>query len=98
MTARTVIGFPRWLATPTRLNFLLPGKRRAVAHRLQARHATLTEFLEVLGVDAAHVGQNVAGIEHHISRSTLEAIGALTKALRKHPLVLVEVLKRGTPG
>ena len=69
MTARTVIGFPRWLATPTRLNFLLPGKRRAVAHRLQARHATLTEFLEVLGVDAAHVGQNVAGIEHHISRS-----------------------------
>ena len=58
----------------------------------------LTEFFEVLGINAADASQDVEGIEHHISRSTLEAIDALTKALRKHPLVLAEVLKRGRSG
>ena len=104
LTPSTVSNMVRRLAGQDLIEFenyrglRLTNKGRAVAHRIQARHAILTEFLEVLGVDAADVGQDVEGIEHHISRSTLEAIGALTKALRKHPLVLAEVLKRGTSG
>jgi Mn-dependent DtxR family transcriptional regulator len=76
----------------------LTNKGHAVAHRIQARHAILTEFFEVLGINAADASQDVEGIEHHISRSTLEAIASLTKALRKHPLVLAEVLKSGRSG
>jgi hypothetical protein len=51
-----------------------------------------------LGINAADVCQDIEGIEHQLSHSTLEAIDALTKALRKHPLVLAEVLKRGRSG
>jgi hypothetical protein len=46
-------------------------------------------------MNAADVCQDVEGIEYHISRSPLEAIDALTKALRKQPLVPAEVLKCG---
>jgi hypothetical protein len=49
-------------------------------------------------MNAADVCQDVEGIVYHISRSTLEAIDALTKALRKHPFVLAEVLKCGRSG
>jgi Mn-dependent DtxR family transcriptional regulator len=73
----------------------LTNKGRVVAHRIQARHAILAEFFEVLGINPVDASQDVEGIEHHISRSTLDAIDALTKVLRKYPIVLAEVLKRG---
>ena len=104
LTPSTVSNMVRRLASQDLIEFenyrglRLTTKGRAVAHRIQARHAILTEFLQALGVNPADVGQDVEGIEHHISRSTLEAIDALTKALRKYPLVLAEVLKRGHSG
>lgn len=49
-------------------------------------------------MNAADVCQDVEGIEYHISRSPLEAIDALTKALRKPPLVPAELLKCGRSG
>jgi len=104
LTPSTVSNMVRRLASQYLIEFenyrglRLTNKGRVVAHRIQARHAILTEFLQALGINAADVSRDVEGIEHHISRSTLEAIGALTKALRKHPNVLAEVLKRGRSG
>ena len=104
LTPSTVSNMVRRLAGQDLIEFenyrglRLTNKGHAVAHRIQARHAILTEFFQVLGINAADASQDVEGIEHHISRSTLEAIAALTKALRKHPLVLAEVLKSGRSG
>jgi Mn-dependent DtxR family transcriptional regulator len=104
LTPSTVSNMVRRLASQDLIEFenyrglRLTNKGRTVAHRIQARHAILTEFLQALGISAADVCQDVEGIEHHISRSTLEAIVALTKALRKHPIILAEVLKRVRPG
>ncbi len=104
LTPSTVSNMVRRLARLDLIEFenyrglRLTDKGRAVAQRIQARHAILAEFLEVLGINGDDVRQDVEGIEHHISRSTLEAIEALTKALRKYPAVLAEILKRDRSG
>src|ERR1700748_2019218 len=48
------------------------GKKRA--RRIAERHKLLTEFLKLLGVDDRVIHQDVEGMEHHISPSTLRAI------------------------
>jgi len=104
LTPSTVSNMVRRLARLDLIEFenyrglRLTDKGRAVAQRIQARHAILADFLEVLGINGDDVRQDVEGIEHHISRSTLEAIEALTKALRKYPAVLAEILKRDRSG
>ncbi len=50
-------------------------------HRLgklmKQRHAMLAEFLRMLGVEEIIIQQDVEGIEHHVSPTTLESLQAL---------------------
>jgi len=64
---------------------ILTAAGRKLARRIAQRHKLLTEFLRLLGVEDRVIDQDVEGMEHHISPSTLRAIGALTQQLRRRP-------------
>ena len=64
---------------------ILTGAGKKLARRIAQRHKLLTEFLRLLGVDDRVIHQDVEGMEHHISPSTLRAIAALTQQLRRRP-------------
>jgi Mn-dependent DtxR family transcriptional regulator len=64
---------------------ILTGPGKKLASRIAQRHKLLTEFLKLLGVDDRVIHQDVEGMEHHISPSTLRAIAALTQQLRLRP-------------
>ncbi len=100
LTRSTVSNMVRRLAAQSLLNyqryrgFSLTAQGLAVARAIQSRHEILTEFLELLGLEPADVREDVEGIEHHVSPAALEALAALTRALRKHPATLKLVLNR----
>src|SRR6201981_348799 len=64
---------------------ILTAAGKKLARRIAQRHKLLTEFLRLLGVDDRVIHQDVEGMEHHISPSTLRAIAALTQQLRRRP-------------
>jgi len=64
---------------------ILTAAGKKLARRIAQRHKLLTEFLRLLGVEDRVIDQDVEGMEHHISPSTLRAIGALTQQLRRRP-------------
>src|SRR5215831_13171851 len=64
---------------------ILTAAGKKLAQRITQRHKLLTEFLKLLGVDDRVIYQDVEGMEHHISPSTLRAIAALTQQLRRRP-------------
>ena len=66
-----------------------PGKK--LASGIAQRHKLLTEFLKLLGVDDRVIHQDVEGMEHHISPSTLRAIAALTQQLRRRPTLRAQL-------
>src|SRR5688572_30747930 len=49
-----------------------------LARNITRRHALLTDFLKLLGLDDDTIYHDVEGMEHHISPPTLRAIEALT--------------------
>src|SRR6516164_7767323 len=51
--------------------FTLTSTGQQVAQHVKARHETLTEFLELVGLDAETVNREVEGIEHHLRPETL---------------------------
>src|SRR5438093_13615141 len=55
---------------------------RSIAHR----HKLLTDFLKLLGLSDRVIYHDVEGMEHHISPSTLRAIEALVRQLRRRPV------------
>jgi len=65
------------------------GKR--LARNIAHRHQLLTDFLKLLGLDERVIYHDVEGMEHHISPSTLRAIAALTKQLRRRPAMLSQL-------
>ena len=64
---------------------ILTAAGKKLARRIAERHKLLTEFLRLLGVEDRVINQDVEGMEHHISPSTLRAITALTQQLRRRP-------------
>jgi Mn-dependent DtxR family transcriptional regulator len=64
---------------------ILTAAGKKLAQRIAQRHKLLTEFLKLLGVDDRVIYQDVEGMEHHISPSTLRAIAALTRQLQRRP-------------
>ncbi len=56
-----------------------------LARRIARRHLVLTDFLELLGIDAETIHRDVEGMEHHISEDTLQAIERLAAYLRTTP-------------
>lgn len=57
---------------PYRSIFLTAAGRR-LAEEARHRHEVVVEFLQSLGVPAAVANSDAEGIEHHVSRETLEA-------------------------
>jgi len=57
---------------PYRSIFLTASGRR-LAEEARHRHEVVVEFLQALGVPSAVANSDAEGIEHHVSRETLEA-------------------------
>ena len=70
---------------------ILTAAGKKLARRIARRHKLLTEFLRLLGVEDRIINQDVEGMEHHISPSTLRAIAALTKQLRRRPALRAQL-------
>jgi len=68
-----------------------------LARNIMRRHQLLTDFLRMLEIEEEVVYHDVEGMEHHISPQTLNAIEALTEALRNNPIVLSSI-KHQTHG
>ena len=52
-----------------------------IARAIVERHETLTRFLRLFGLDEETIYRDVEGMEHHVSRPTLEVIRAVADAL-----------------
>jgi len=63
----------------------LTDQGRAVAHRIQDRHATLSRFFSIFGLDAESQTADIEGIEHHLSPATLEMLADLTTFFETNP-------------
>lgn len=91
LTAATVSNMVRRLAARGFLNyekyrgFTLTAQGRAVAARVKARHQTLSELLEMLGLEARTIEEEVEDIEHHLRPQTLEVIENLVSYWKSHP-------------
>jgi Mn-dependent DtxR family transcriptional regulator len=72
---------------------ILTDKGRSVARRIQERHATLSRFFSLLGLDAATQQLDIEGIEHHLSPSTLQYLADLADFFEKNPATLQQFLK-----
>jgi Mn-dependent DtxR family transcriptional regulator len=65
--------------------FTLTPTGRQVAQHVKARHRLLTEFLELLGLDAETVSREVEDIEHHLRPETLKMVSQLVAFWRAEP-------------
>ena len=67
---------------PYRLIFLTAAGRR-LAEETRHRHEVVVEFLQSLGIPGAVANSDAEGIEHHVSRETLEAFEKHLRRSRK---------------
>jgi DtxR family manganese transport transcriptional regulator len=58
----------------------LTDKGRTLAAASRARHTIVTDFLISIGVDSETAAADAEGIEHHVSRATLDAFRRHLKA------------------
>jgi Mn-dependent DtxR family transcriptional regulator len=65
--------------------FTLTPTGRDVAQHVKARHQTLSEFLELLGLDSETVNREVEDIEHHLRPETLKVFSQLVAFWRAKP-------------
>jgi Mn-dependent DtxR family transcriptional regulator len=75
--------------------FTLTAEGRAVANHVKVRHRTLTELLQLLGVSAETVKQEVEVIEHHLRPETLRVFSKLVRFWQNHPEQLRAFLQDG---
>src|SRR5882757_1521303 len=64
---------------------MLTDKGREVARKIQKRHATLSRFFSLFGLDAETQRQDIEGIEHHLSPATVEVLADLAQFFEKNP-------------
>jgi Mn-dependent DtxR family transcriptional regulator len=67
---------------------------RRIAGAIVERHETLTRFLRLFGLEEETIYRDVEGMEHHVSRPTLEVIRAVADALEGDLNFLEEVKRR----
>lgn len=65
-----------------------------IARAIVERHETLTRFLRLFGLEEETIYRDVEGMEHHVSRPTLEVIRAMADALEGDADFLAEVKRR----
>jgi Mn-dependent DtxR family transcriptional regulator len=67
---------------------------RRIAGAIVERHETLTRFLRLFGLEEETIYRDVEGMEHHVSRPTLEVIRAVADALEGDSKFLEDVKRR----
>lgn len=67
---------------------ILTEEGREVARRIRDRHATLSRFFSVFGLDAETQRRDIEGIEHHLSPATLEVLADLARYFENNPAAL----------
>ncbi len=67
---------------------------RDVGLAITRRHEILTRLLAGFGIDDDTVHRDVEGMEHHISRQTLDVITVLTEELEASPDLLRKLKRR----
>ncbi len=55
---------------------------RAIAESSRERHRIVHDFLRVLGVSELNAEADAEGMEHHVSRETLDAFARMTERLK----------------
>ncbi len=70
----------------------LTEKGGAVAIRIQKRHATLSRFFSLFGLDELTQLKDIEGIEHHLSPETVECLADLADYFETHPAALKKFL------
>jgi Mn-dependent DtxR family transcriptional regulator len=60
---------------------ILTEEGQRIARAIIERHETLTRFLRLFGIDEETIYRDVEGMEHHVSRPTLNVIRAVADAL-----------------
>lgn len=68
-----------------------------LARNITHRHQLLTDFLQLLGLDAQTIHHDVEGMEHHVSPATVHAIESLTAHLKRQPALLERVRSGAAP-
>ncbi len=68
--------------------FTLTAAGRQVAQHVKARHQILTEFLQLLGLDAEVINREVEDVEHHLRPETLKMFSQLVAFWHSHPAQL----------
>lgn len=67
---------------------ILTDEGREVARKIQNRHATLSRFFSLFGLDAETQRADIEGIEHHLSPATLEMLADLAQYFETNPAAL----------
>jgi len=67
---------------------VLTEKGLEVALKIQNRHATLSRFFSLFGLDPETQHQDIEGIEHHLSPETVQVLSDLTEFFEKNPETL----------
>ena len=67
---------------------VLTDQGREVARTIQNRHATLSRFFSLFGLDAETQRRDIEGIEHHLSPATLEVLASLAQFFEDDPELL----------
>ncbi len=75
----------------------LTDQGREVAKRIQNRHATLSRFFSLFGLSAETQQQDIEGIEHHLSPTTVAVLADLAQFFEENPVVLKRFSK-SRPG
>lgn len=65
--------------------FVLTDKGTKVGKRLLFRHELLEDFLEIIGVEADRIYDDVEGIEHHLSWNAIDRIADLVQYFNNDP-------------
>jgi Mn-dependent DtxR family transcriptional regulator len=72
----------------------LTEKGLTIANAIVMRHQMLTKFLRLFGLDEETIYKDVEGMEHHVSKDTLNVITSLIAELEEDPELLKRVKSR----
>jgi Mn-dependent DtxR family transcriptional regulator len=67
---------------------ILTTKGRSLARTMRHSHITLTEFLEVLGIDEELANRVAEDMEHCLPSDVIDKIESLTRCLRENPSLI----------
>jgi Mn-dependent DtxR family transcriptional regulator len=73
---------------------VLTAEGRKIGQEIARRHEVLTRLLAGFGLDAKTVHHDVEGMEHHMSRQTLDVLTLLMEELEGNPELLRKLKRR----